>query len=154
MDTYSYISENGTVRQIEDLLAKAKNEEQDVRLRTLENQVLPKSWKKVWEGSVQVPTVDGLTTEIARIPEIIGKEKIAIVLSNTYASRLPDAYILERFGSYGSNFKIFGNFSTTPPYTVQAEFRVSFTTGAVYGSFSTSSWTFTAPSMTSVYVYE
>lgn len=29
MDTYSYISENGTVRQIEDLIAKAKNEEQD-----------------------------------------------------------------------------------------------------------------------------
>lgn len=36
MDTYSYISENGTVRQIEDLLAKAKNEEQDIRIAALE----------------------------------------------------------------------------------------------------------------------
>lgn len=32
MDTYSYISENGTVRQIEDLIAKAKNEEQDTEI--------------------------------------------------------------------------------------------------------------------------
>lgn len=36
METYSYISENGTVRQIEDLLAKARNDEQDVQLRTLD----------------------------------------------------------------------------------------------------------------------
>ncbi len=36
MDTYSFISENGTVRQIEDLIAKAKNEEQDERLDALE----------------------------------------------------------------------------------------------------------------------
>lgn len=32
MDTYSYISENGTVRQIEDLIAKARNEEQDTEI--------------------------------------------------------------------------------------------------------------------------
>lgn len=36
MDTYSYISENGTVRQIEDLIAKAKNEEQDESIRALD----------------------------------------------------------------------------------------------------------------------
>lgn len=36
METYSYISENGTVRQIEDLLAKARNDEQDEQLRTLD----------------------------------------------------------------------------------------------------------------------
>lgn len=154
MDTYSYISENGTVRQIEDLLAKAKNEEQDTRILALENRVSPKSWKKVWEGSLQVPTVDGLTTEIARIPEIIGKEKIAVELDNNYASRLPDAYILERVGSFGSDFKIFGNFSTTPPYTVQAEFRVSFTSGRLYGNFAVSAWTFPAPNVTAIYSYE
>ena len=32
METYSYISENGTVRQIEDLIAKARDDEQDVQL--------------------------------------------------------------------------------------------------------------------------
>lgn len=32
MDEYSFISENGTVRQIRDLIAKAKDEEQDTRL--------------------------------------------------------------------------------------------------------------------------
>ena len=36
MDTYSFISENGTIRQIEDLIAKAKNEEQDARLDAIE----------------------------------------------------------------------------------------------------------------------
>lgn len=39
MDTYSYISENGTVRQIEDLLAKAKNEEQDAEITSLRSRV-------------------------------------------------------------------------------------------------------------------
>lgn len=39
MDTYSYISENGTVRQIEDLIAKAKNEEQDTEITSLRNRV-------------------------------------------------------------------------------------------------------------------
>lgn len=39
MDEYSFISENGTVRQIRDLIAKAKDEEQDVRLDTLESAV-------------------------------------------------------------------------------------------------------------------
>lgn len=36
MDEYSFISENGTVRQIRDLVAKAKDEEQDARLDYLE----------------------------------------------------------------------------------------------------------------------
>ena len=39
MDTYSYISENGTVRQIEDLIAKAKNEEQDAEITSLRSRV-------------------------------------------------------------------------------------------------------------------
>ena len=39
MDTYSYISENGTVRQIEDLIAKAKNEEQDTEIASLRSRV-------------------------------------------------------------------------------------------------------------------
>lgn len=39
MDTYSYISENGTVRQIEDLLAKAKNEQQDTEIQANRNAI-------------------------------------------------------------------------------------------------------------------
>lgn len=39
MDEYSFISENGTVRQIRDLVAKAKDEEQDGRLNALETAV-------------------------------------------------------------------------------------------------------------------
>lgn len=39
MDTYSYISENGTVRQIEDLIAKAKNEEQDTEIQANRNAI-------------------------------------------------------------------------------------------------------------------
>lgn len=35
MDEYSYISENGTVRQIRDLIAKAKDEEQDASIADL-----------------------------------------------------------------------------------------------------------------------
>lgn len=35
MDEYSYISENGTVRQIRDLIAKAKDEEQDTSISGL-----------------------------------------------------------------------------------------------------------------------
>ena len=45
MDTYSYISENGTVRQIEDLLAKAKNEEQDEKILALEQAVGRESYE-------------------------------------------------------------------------------------------------------------
>lgn len=39
MDEYSFISENGTVRQIRDLLAKAKDEEQDGRIAQLETEM-------------------------------------------------------------------------------------------------------------------
>lgn len=35
MDEYSYISENGAVRQIRDLIAKAKDEEQDTNISNL-----------------------------------------------------------------------------------------------------------------------
>ena len=40
MDEYSFISENGTVRQIRDLVAKAKDEEQDERLDYLEQSAI------------------------------------------------------------------------------------------------------------------
>ena len=36
MDEYSFISENGNVRQIRDLIAKEKDEQQDQRLDVLE----------------------------------------------------------------------------------------------------------------------
>lgn len=40
MDEYSFISENGTVRQIRDLVAEAKDEEQDARITALETSAL------------------------------------------------------------------------------------------------------------------
>lgn len=49
MDEYSFISENGTVRQIRDLLAKAKDEEQDARLTALE-QAVASEWVQLWQG--------------------------------------------------------------------------------------------------------
>lgn len=39
MDTYSYISENGTVRQIEDLIAKARNDAQDTEIQANRNAI-------------------------------------------------------------------------------------------------------------------
>ena len=39
MDEYSFISENGNVRQIRDLIAKEKDEQQDNRLNSLESVV-------------------------------------------------------------------------------------------------------------------
>lgn len=45
MDTYSFISENGTVRQIRDLVAAAKDGEQDVRLDALEQAVGRESYE-------------------------------------------------------------------------------------------------------------
>lgn len=56
MDTYSYISENGTVRQIEDLLAKAKNEEQDAEITSLRSRV------SAVEQEVQKPNVGTTST--------------------------------------------------------------------------------------------
>lgn len=50
MDEYSFISENGTVRQIRDLVAKAKDEEQDERITALEGAALGE-WETIWEGA-------------------------------------------------------------------------------------------------------
>lgn len=58
MDTYSYISENGTTRQIEDLIAKAKNEEQDARISEIENVGLLDFYKTI-ETETHKRWVDG-----------------------------------------------------------------------------------------------
>ena len=39
MDTYSYISENGTIREIADVAARTKNTEQDTRMAELETKL-------------------------------------------------------------------------------------------------------------------
>lgn len=66
MDTYSYISENGTVRQIEDLLAKAKNEEQDLQLQQLRTDVNGKQPIEYVDGQ---QNVDTWTSEIVEAIE-------------------------------------------------------------------------------------
>lgn len=154
MDTYSYISENGTVRQIEDLLAKAKNEEQDARLQTLERQVVPKSWKKVWEGSAQVPASDGFDSLMATLGQIVGAEKVAIRLSANYGNRSPNYVVVENVNGQGLSNYVYGNFTSTPPYVVEVGFRVNFLTGQVYGSFNVASWAFSTPNITEVYKWE
>lgn len=58
MDTYSYISENGTVRQIEDLIAKAKNEEQDTLIAAQAGQI----------SQVRTDLTDALNGRIKIIP--------------------------------------------------------------------------------------
>lgn len=50
MDEYSFISENGTIRQIRDLVAKAKDEEQDARINALEQSEGKVDYR---EGTVQ-----------------------------------------------------------------------------------------------------
>lgn len=154
MDTYSYISENGTVRQIEDLLAKAKNEEQDTRLQALERQVLPKSWKKVWEGSVQVPSSDGFDSLLVTLGQIVNAEKVAVRLSENYGNRAPGFVVVENTVGQGLKNYVYGNFITTPPYTVEVGFRVNFSTGQVYGSFSVTGWAFGNPNIIEVYKWE
>lgn len=49
MEEYSYISENGTVRQIRDLIAKAKDAEQDAKILALEQKV-GSPWETLWSG--------------------------------------------------------------------------------------------------------
>lgn len=54
MDEYSFISENGTVRQIRDLMAKEKDEEQDGKIAQLEAEMSVVN-KKL--GAIQLFTV-------------------------------------------------------------------------------------------------
>ena len=58
MDEYSYISENGTVRQIRDLVAKAKDEEQDERLDYLEQTAIIDTYSET-ETKTNKRWVDG-----------------------------------------------------------------------------------------------
>lgn len=65
MDTYSYISENGTVRQIEDLLAKARDDAQDADISQLRADVNGKQPIEYVDGQQSIDTwtsqiVDGL----------------------------------------------------------------------------------------------
>lgn len=58
MDEYSFISENGTVRQIRDLVAKAKDEEQDERLDYLEQSAIIDTYSET-ETQTNKRWVDG-----------------------------------------------------------------------------------------------
>lgn len=89
MEKYSFISENGTIRQIEDLIAKAKNEEQDGRLNALETAVgvypsAPTTPKVVWE----------LLDSHANInhSETIQQKGYYIIRANAYSERTGQNY--------------------------------------------------------------
>lgn len=91
MDEYSFISENGTVRQIRDLLAKAKDEEQDGRLATLETAVgvypsAPTTPKVVWESLSSHVNIDH--------SETIQKKGYYIIRANAYSERAGQNYMI------------------------------------------------------------
>lgn len=91
MDTYSYISENGTVRQIEDLIAKAKNEEQDESIRTLDGRTAALEAVKPISESKKGST-NGITsgaTFVFMQPYVLSPER-AVTLAEFNAS-LADA---------------------------------------------------------------
>lgn len=89
MDEYSFISENGTVRQIRDLVAKAKDEEQDGRLATLETAVgvypsAPTTPKVVWESLANHGNIDH--------SETIQEKGYYIIRANAYSESASHSY--------------------------------------------------------------
>lgn len=70
MDEYSFISENGTVRQIRDLVAKAKDEEQDGRITDLE-QAVSSEWVELWQGRRGTAGVITLTDSIMNYSSVM-----------------------------------------------------------------------------------
>lgn len=87
MDTYSYISENGTVRQIEDLLAKAKNEEQDTEIQANRNAINALS-ADVGEGFLKcVKSTESQDTEATSIRDLLEK-KVRAAISGGYFKQI------------------------------------------------------------------
>lgn len=88
MDEYSFISENGTVRQIRDLVAKAKDEEQDVRITALETSAL------VYPSA---PTSPEQVYSVIQGPGVLDRQ-ITIITKGYYT------ILLRSFTNNGSNF--------------------------------------------------
>lgn len=91
MDEYSFISENGTVRQIRDLVAKAKDEEQDGRLATLETAVgvypsAPTTAKVVWESLSSHANIDH--------SETVQTKGYYIIRANAYSEQASHSYTI------------------------------------------------------------
>lgn len=74
MDTYSYISENGTVRQIEDLLAKARDDAQDADISQLRTDV---NGKQPLQYVDSQQNIDSWTSQI-----VDGLEEREFVITN------------------------------------------------------------------------
>lgn len=142
MDEYSFISENGNVRQIRDLIAKEKDEQQDEAIAQLDSSTIKKSWNQAWTGSVLLTHNDGLNTLVATIPEIIGASAVYLEINQTFGERLPKVIPITNCNGLGYSFNVYGNFATTPIYSVALYFRVDFTTGRIYADFTYSGWSF------------
>ena len=151
MDEYSFISENGNVRQIRDLIAKEKDEQQDEAISQLDSSTIKKSWNQAWTGSTPITHVDGLNTVILTVPDIIGASAVYLEINNTYGLRLPKVIPIINCNGAGYSYNVYGNFATTPAYSVALYFRIDFTTGRIYADFNVSGWSFSDCRLVGVY---
>ena len=103
MDTYSYISENGTVRQIEDLLAKAKNEEQDLQLQQLRTDVNGKQPIEYVDGQQNIDTWTSQIVEALEEREFViandGLYKFVALISQTELKNMNEISVYNMAGS-------------------------------------------------------
>ena len=105
MDTYSYISENGVVRQIEDLIAKAKNEEQDTDIaanRTAINTLSASVEQKLKQKATALGTVFIDAANETELLSKIGK----YTKENQYAKK-PGEAVLFGGGWSGKQYGMF-----------------------------------------------
>lgn len=123
MDTYSYISENGTTRQIIDLVAQAKDSEQDVRIALLEQQV-SRPWVALWQGELTSPGVIPLAGSLMDYEEI---SVVATLLGSAEANaRIHVVNIPKLFyGVVGTSAKAYGISTTAYEATSYVNFRVN-----------------------------
>ena len=104
MDEYSFISENGTVRQIRDLVAKAKDEEQDGRLSALETAVgvypsAPTTPKVVWQSLSNHGNIDHSETIQTKGYYIIRASAYSEQASHSYSIYL-NGFVVQQAASY------------------------------------------------------
>lgn len=104
MDEYSFISENGVVRQIRDLVAEEKDAEQDGRLASLETAVgvypsAPTTPKVVWESLSSRANIDHSETVQTKGYYIIRVSAYSERTSHSYSIYL-NGIVIQQASSY------------------------------------------------------